>query len=105
MPSLAHTSLAARLLSNAQIVHAEFGQGKKCVESRCGALGLGAAYPLPALSAGASIAAPYFRFRIPLIEPDGPVSGIRLSRKGSRCRPREIARPLGQADQAQHFVQ
>src|SRR2546425_11712113 len=68
--------------------------------------GLGAAYLLPALSsAGASIASPCFRFHIPLIEPDGPVSGIRLSEKGSRCRPREIARPLGKADEAQHFVQ
>jgi hypothetical protein len=69
-------------------------------------VGLGAAYLLPALSsAGASIAAPYFRFHIPLIEPDGPVSGIRLSEKGSRCRPREIACPLGKADEAKHFVQ
>ena len=68
--------------------------------------GVGAAYLLPALSlAGASLASPCFRFHIPLIEPDGPVSGIRLSEKGSRCRPREIARPLGKADEAQHFVQ
>ena len=75
------------------------------MESRCGAVGLGAAYLLPALwYAGASIASPCFRFHIPLIEPDGPVSGIRLSEKGSRCRPREIARPLVKADEAQHFV-
>jgi hypothetical protein len=68
--------------------------------------GLGAAYPLPALSsAGASIASPYFRFHIPLIEPDVRISRFRLSEKGSRCRPREIARPLGKADKAQHFVQ
>src|SRR6266481_6511290 len=44
------------------------------------------------------------RFHIPLIEPDGPVSSIRLSEKGSRCRPREIARPLGKADEAQPIV-
>jgi hypothetical protein len=68
--------------------------------------GLGATYLLPALSsAGASIASPCFRFHIPLIEPDGPVSGIRLSEKVSRGRPREIARPLGKADEAEHFVQ
>jgi hypothetical protein len=68
--------------------------------------GLGAAYRLPALSsAGASLASPCFRFHIPLIEPDRPISGIRLSEKVSRCRPREIARPLGKADEAQHFVQ
>src|SRR6267143_3911957 len=68
--------------------------------------GVGAAYQLPALSfAGASLASPCFRFHIPLIEPDGPISGIRLSEKGSRCRPREIARPLGKADEAQQFVQ
>jgi len=68
--------------------------------------GLGAAYLLPALSsAGASIASPYFRFHIPLIEPDGPVSGIRLSEKVSRGRPRETARPLGKADETEHVVQ
>jgi hypothetical protein len=68
--------------------------------------GLGAAYLLPALSyAGASIASPCFRFHIPLIEPDVRISRFRLSEKGSRCRPREIARPLGKADKAQHFVQ
>jgi hypothetical protein len=44
--------------------------------------GLGAAYLFPALSsAGASRASPCVRFHIPLIEPDGPVSGIRLSEK------------------------
>jgi hypothetical protein len=68
--------------------------------------GVGAACLLPALSfAGASLASPCCRFHIPLIEPDGPISGIRLSEKVSRCRPREIARPLGKADETQHFVQ
>jgi len=44
--------------------------------------GLGAAYLLPALSsAGASIASPYFRFHIPLIEPDVQIYRIRLSEK------------------------
>ncbi len=63
--------------------------------------GLGAAYLFPALSsAGASLAAPCFRFHIPLIEPDRPVSGIRLSEKVSRGRPRETARPLSKADKA-----
>jgi hypothetical protein len=68
--------------------------------------GVGAAYLLPALSsAGASIAAPCFRFHIPLIEPDVRISRFRLSEKGSRCRPQEMARPLGNADETQHFVQ
>jgi len=68
--------------------------------------GVGAAYLLPALSsAGASIASPCFRFHIPLIEPDMRISRFRLSEKGSRCRPREIARPLGDADETQHVVQ
>jgi hypothetical protein len=68
--------------------------------------GLGAACLLPTLSSvGASLAEPCFRFHIPLIEPDGPVSGIRLSEKVSRCRPRETARPLGQADEAVPVVQ
>ena len=34
-------------------------------------------------------------FHIPLIEPDGRFSRIRLSEKGSRCRPRKAASPLG----------
>jgi hypothetical protein len=68
--------------------------------------GLGAAYLLPALSlAGASLASPCFRFHIPLIEPDVRISRFRLSEKVSRCRPREIARPLGKADETKHFVQ
>jgi hypothetical protein len=46
--------------------------------------GAGAAYLLPALSlAGASLASPCFRFHIPLIEPDRPISGIQLSEKVS----------------------
>ena len=61
--------------------------------------GVGAAYLLPALSsAGASLASPCFRFHIPLIEPDGRISRFRLSEKGSRCRPREMARPPAKAD-------
>src|SRR5438445_346921 len=68
--------------------------------------GLGAAYLFPTLSVvGASIAGPFFRFHTPLIEPDRPISGIRLSEKGSRCRPRDIARPLGKADEAQQLMQ
>jgi len=45
------------------------------------------------------------RFQIPLIEPDGRISRIRLSEKASRVRPREVACPVHQADQAQHLVQ
>jgi len=68
--------------------------------------GLGVAYLLSALSsAGASIAAPCFRFHIPLIEPDVRIPRFRLSEKGSRGRSREIARPLGKADDAQHLWQ
>jgi hypothetical protein len=67
--------------------------------------GLGAAYRFPTLSSvGASLASPCFRFHIPLIEPDGPVAGIRLSEKGSRVRPRETARPLAQTDEAKPIV-
>jgi len=68
--------------------------------------GLGGAYRLPTLSSvGASLVPPCFRFHIPLIAPDVRISRIRRSEKGSRGRPREIARPLGKADEAQHFVQ
>jgi hypothetical protein len=41
----------------------------------------------------------------PLIEPDGPISGIRLSDKSSRLRPRKALGSSGQADQSQHIVQ
>jgi hypothetical protein len=76
------------------------------VESRCGAVGLGAAYLLPAISlAGASLASPCVRFHIPLIEPDVRISRFRLSEKGSRSRPREIMGPLAKADEPQHVVQ
>jgi hypothetical protein len=52
------------------------------VESRCGAVTLGLAYRVPALSvAGASLASPWLRFHIPLIKPGGPFSGTRLSDK------------------------
>jgi len=44
------------------------------------------------------------RFHTPLIEPDRPVSGIRLSEKGSRCRPRKAAGSPGEADQTQHIM-
>jgi hypothetical protein len=61
--------------------------------------GVGAAYLLPALSfAGVSLAPPCFRFHLPLIEPDVRISRFRLSEKGSRCRPREMARPPAKAD-------
>ena len=45
------------------------------------------------------------RFHSPLIEPDGPISGIRLSDKNSRFRPRKVLVRVAQADQAQHIVQ
>jgi hypothetical protein len=67
--------------------------------------GLGAAYRFPTLSSvGVSLAAPCFRFHIPLIEPDRRVARIRLSEKVSRCRPREAIRSHGEADEAQLSV-
>jgi hypothetical protein len=63
--------------------------------------GLGGAYRFPTLSAvGASLVPPCFRFHIPLSAPDVRISRIRRSEKGSRGRPREIARPLVKADEA-----
>jgi hypothetical protein len=54
----------------------------RAVESRCGAVALGSAYRVPALSvAGVSLALPWLRFHIPLIKPGGPFSGTRLSDK------------------------
>ena len=64
------------------------------------------AYLFPPLSfGGASLAQPWFRFHIPLIEPDVQISRIRLSDKGSRFRPRLAASARGQADQAKMAVQ
>ena len=55
------------------------------VESRCGAVAVGWAYLFPPLSSGgASLAQPWLRFHIPLIEPDVQISRIRLSDKTSR---------------------
>src|ERR1017187_4877344 len=51
----------------------------RMVESRCGAVALGRTYLLPPLSSGgASMVPPWFRFHIPLIEPDRQISRIRL---------------------------
>jgi hypothetical protein len=49
-------------------------------------------------------ASPCFRFHIPLFEPDMRISRFRLSEKGSRCRPRDIARPLAKADEAPPYM-
>jgi hypothetical protein len=63
--------------------------------------GLGKVYRWPALSsAGASLTRPCFRF----IELDVRISRFQLSEKGSRLRPRQAARPLSKADEAQHIV-
>jgi hypothetical protein len=68
------------------------------VESRCGAVAVGRTYLLPPLSfGGASLARPWLRFHIPLIEPDMQISRIRLSDKTSRLRPRLAAPTRGQA--------
>src|SRR3954452_13478376 len=79
---------------------------KPMVESRCGAVAVGWAYLFPPLSSGgASLAQPWLRFHIPLIEPDVQISRIRLSDKGSRLRPRLAAPARGQAYQAKMAVQ
>ena len=76
------------------------------VESRCGAVAVGWAYLFPPLSSGgASLAQPWLRFHIPLIEPDVQISRIRLSDKASRLRPRLAAPARGQAYQANMAVQ
>ncbi len=55
-------------------------EGPFLVESGCGAVAVGSAHLFPPLSSGgASIAGPLLRFLSPLIEPDVPISGIRLS--------------------------
>ena len=81
-------------------------KGPNLVESRCGAVAVGWAYLFPPLSSGgASLAQPWLRFHIPLIEPDVQISRIRLSDKASRLRPRLAAPARGQAYQAKMAVQ
>src|SRR5215210_2639989 len=78
------------------------------VEARCGAVAVGWAYLFPPLSSGgASLAQPWLRFHIPLIEPDVQISRIRLSDKGSRLRPRLAAPARGRSEpyQAKMAVQ
>ena len=63
------------------------------VESRCGAVAVGAAYLFPPLSSGgASIAGPSLRFHILLIEPDMQISRIRLSDKTAYLCTRKVIR-------------
>lgn len=63
--------------------------------------GVGLVYLFPALSsAGASFNPTVLRFHIPLIEPDGRYSRIRLSEETSRFRPREVGGSLSEFDQA-----
>ena len=45
------------------------------------------------------------RFHVPLIEPDGRISRIRLSDKASRVRPRDVPSLRFQANQTQRVVQ
>jgi hypothetical protein len=79
---------------------------RSMVESRCGAVAVGWAYLFPPLSSGgASLAQPWLRFHIPLIEPDVQISRIRLSDKASRLRPRLAAPARGQTYQADMAVQ
>src|SRR6201988_2494795 len=73
-------------------------EGCLSVESRCGSVAVGRTYLLPPRSfGGASLARPWLRFPIPLIEPDMQISRIRLSDKTSRLRPRLAAPTRGQA--------
>jgi hypothetical protein len=68
------------------------------VESRCGAVALGWAYPFPPLpSRSALVARPWLRFHTPLIEPDVRIARIRLSDKTSRLRPRHVVFKPAQA--------
>src|SRR6266566_270132 len=68
------------------------------VESECGAVAVGRTYLLPPLSSGgALVVQPWFRFHIPLIEPDMQFSRIRLSDKTSRLHPRPVVPKPAQA--------
>jgi len=76
------------------------------VESRCGAVAVGSSQLFPPLSSGGvAIDDPWLRFHIPLIERDGPISGIPLSDKASGFRPREVPRTLAEPDEPQLIVQ
>ncbi len=76
------------------------------VESRCGAVAVGASQLLPPLSSGgAAIDGPWLRFHIPLVEPDWQISRIRLSDKASSFRPREVTRTRAEPDEPQLIVE
>ena len=45
------------------------------------------------------------RLHLPLIEPDGRISRIRLSDKNSHLRPRKVSRTVTQADEAEFVMQ
>src|ERR1017187_1748888 len=71
------TSTKSRWKFYTQVGHRSFHTA--WVESRCGAVALGRTYLLPPLSSGgASMVPPWFRFHIPLVEPDRQISRIRL---------------------------
>src|SRR6266849_3056220 len=85
-------------------VRSQAHMGRRCrhfadwVESRCGAVAVGRAYPFPPLSSGgASLVRPWLRFHTPLIEPDMQIPRIRLSDKPSRLRPRHVVPQPAQA--------
>src|SRR5205809_3780964 len=77
------------------------------VESRHGAVTYrtGGAYSSPPLSRSASPSGPSLRFHIPLVEPDGRFSRIRLSDKVSCVRPWEAVGEGFQPNQSQRSVE
>ena len=67
--------------------------------------GLDRAYLLADPFVGRCLTSPVLlRFQTPLIEPDRRVSRIRLSEKGSRVRPRKVARSLSKPNQTKLTV-
>ncbi len=77
----------------------------RSVESRCCAVTVGLVCLFPPLSSGgARVTLPWFRFHIPLIEPDVQISRIRLSFRSSNLRFRKVVAAWQEAYQSLCFI-
>ena len=69
-------------------------------------MAVGASQPFPPLSSGSvAIDEPWLRFHIPLVERDGPISGIPLLDKTSCLRPRKPLREHRQTNEPPFLIQ
>jgi hypothetical protein len=104
MGSMDKTEIRSRIVPSMPSQRGEFKLGR--VERWRGSLGSCLSSPFAAwFPHGATRSEALLRFHLPLIKPDVPISGIRLSDKKSRLRPRETARPPREFNESQPLVQ